>query len=171
MKTRLITLIGFIFAAALTRLIPHPWNFTAIGAVALFGGSQLQSRWQSLVIPFAALLLTDLILGFHGTMVFVYAAFCLTVMLGWTLTERTSIFRLATYSLAASSLFFVITNFGVWMIEPMYAHTFEGLMECYWMAIPFFGNQIAGDLFYVGVLFSAFALAKSFVPSLNQANA
>jgi hypothetical protein len=167
MKTRLITLIGFVLAAAFTRLIPHPWNFTAIGAMALFGGAYFESRGPSLLVPLAALFLTDLILGFHATMLYVYAAFALVGILGWTLHEKKTVLRVGAYSLVASSLFFLISNFGVWMAEPLYAKNFQGLIDCYVMAIPFFGNQIAGDLFYSAVLFGVFEYARRRVPALT----
>jgi hypothetical protein len=167
MKTRLITLVFLIFAAALTRLLPHPWNFTAIGAIALFGGSHFSSRWQSMLVPMVALLLTDLILGLYTGMIYTYGAFALIVILGWTLTEKASAFRIGTCSLVASTLFFVISNLGVWALDALYPRTFAGLADCYVMAIPFFGNQILGDLFYSGVIFGAYALLKRSVPALS----
>lgn len=168
MKIRLLTLVAIVFAAALTRLLPHPWNFTAIGAIALFGGSHFSSRLQSLLIPIAALLMTDLILGFYPGMIFTYAAFALIVVLGWTLTERASVLRVATYALSASTLFFLVSNFGVWATTGMYPLTGEGLISCYVMAIPFFSNQILGDLFYSGVIFGAYAALRHSIPALRD---
>src|SRR3989344_1820958 len=113
MTTRLMTLIGLILVAAFSRLIPHPWNFTAIGAIALFGGSFVPSKKLSLVLPLASLILSDLVLGFHSTMVFVYAAFSLNVLLGWGLRDNQTPVKVTSYALLSSSLFFLITNFGV----------------------------------------------------------
>ena len=61
--------------------------------------------------------------------------------------------------LAASILFFVVTNFGVWALDSLYPRTLEGLVICYVAAIPFFANTLAGTLFYTAVLFGGFALA------------
>jgi len=153
-----------IIGAAFSRMIPHPWNFTAIGAMALFGGAYLPSKRVSLVVPLLALLLSDMILGFHSTMIFVYGAFAVAVVLGWTLREERKAVRLVTISLATSSLFFLISNFGVWLMEPMYAHNWSGLVSCYVAGIPFFDNQVYGDLFFSGLLFGSFEALKKMAP-------
>jgi hypothetical protein len=164
MKTKMITLIGLIVVAAFSRLIPHPWNFTAIGAIALFGGSFVPSKKLSLVIPLAALILSDLVLGFHSTMVFVYAAFTLTVLIGWGLRDNRTAVKVTSYALLSSSLFFLITNFGVWVMGGMYPMTASGLVSSYVAAIPFFDNQIYGDLFFSGVLFGGYAYMRKVLP-------
>jgi hypothetical protein len=166
---KLSTIVGLILVAALSRLIPHPWNFTAIGAMALFGGAQLPSRWTSLVVPMAALFLSDMILGLHSGMIFVYLGFAMIVMLGWMLREGQGLTRLTTMSLVASCVFFLVSNFGVWVMGDLYPVTGSGLISCYVSAIPFFGNQIFGDLFFTGVLFGGFELAKKIVPELSRA--
>lgn len=162
--TQIMTLVLMIFAAAFSRLIPHPWNFTAIGAMALFGGAYLPSKKHSLFIPMAALLLSDLVLGFHSTMIFVYLAFALIVLLGWSLREQKGLIRVGTFSLVTSSVFFVISNFGVWVMQDMYSHTLQGLVQCYVAAIPFFDNQIYGDLFFSGLLFGSYEAIKKYAP-------
>ncbi|AHI05407.1 hypothetical protein BDW_04495 [Bdellovibrio bacteriovorus W] len=154
-----------ILAAAFSRFIPHPWNFTAVGAMALFGGAYLPKR-LSLIVPLAALMLTDAILGFHNTMVFVYAAFAAIVALGWVLRSQRSVVKVGGMSLLASVLFFAVSNFGVWMMDGMYARTFEGLVQCYVAAIPFFGNQVGGDLFFSAVMFGGYEALKSLVPGI-----
>lgn len=162
--TQLMTVILMILAAAFSRLMPHPWNFTAIGAMALFGGACLPSKKQSLFIPFVALFFSDLVLGFHSTMVFVYLAFAVIVLLGWTLREQKGVLRVGTLTLAASSLFFLISNFGVWIMQNMYPMTWQGLVECYVSAIPFFDNQILGDLFFSALLFGSYEAVKKYAP-------
>lgn len=171
MTTRMITLIGLILLAAFSRLIPHPWNFTAIGAMALFGGSFVPSKRLSLVLPLAALLLSDLVLGFHSTMVFVYAAFTLNVIIGWGLRDNRTAVKVTSYALFSSSLFFLITNFGVWAMGGMYPMTGSGLVSSYVAAIPFFDNQIYGDLFFSGVLFGGYALMRKVLPQWTYNNA
>lgn len=168
MTTRMMTLVGLILVAAFSRLIPHPVNFTAVAAMALFGGTYL-SKKQSLLVPMVALFLTDLVLGFHSTMVFVYLAFALIVILGWGLKEQKSAFKLGTFSLVSSCLFFVISNFGVWMMQGFYPPTLQGLMACFVAAIPFFQNQVTGDLVFTAVMFGGFELAKKMLPQLAVA--
>lgn len=165
---QLMTIILMILVAAFTRLMPHPWNFTAIGAMALFGGAYLPSKKQALFIPLAALFLSDLILGFHLTMSFVYAAFMITVLMGWTLRTERNVLRVGTASLVTSSLFFLISNFGVWLTQNMYPQTWQGLVDCYVSAIPFFDNQIFGDLFFSTMLFGAYELIKKYLPQAVQ---
>lgn len=163
----MITVLSLILIAGLSRLIPHPWNFTAVGAMALFSGTRMPHKGWAFLAPLLTLLWTDAILGFHETAVFVYAAVALITIIGF-FTEGKIISILAG-SVAGSILFFTITNFGVWLVQGMYPKTWAGLAECYTMAIPFFGNQVAGDLFYAFVLFGSFALIKTFVPSLKHA--
>ncbi|WP_413294608.1 DUF6580 family putative transport protein [Bdellovibrio sp. HCB185ZH] len=163
MTTRMITLIVMVLAAAFSRMIPHPWNFTAVGAMALFGGAYFSDKRLSMALPLAALMLSDLFLGgFHSTTFFVYAAFALIVMMGWYLTEKKSVPRIGGLALVASSVFFLISNFGVWIMDGMYAPTFQGLVQCYVAAIPFFGYQVAGDLFFSAVMFGGYELVKKY---------
>lgn len=157
-------LIIMILAAALSRLVPHPWNFTAVGAMALFGGAYLPSKKLSLLAPLAALFISDLILGFHSTMIYVYAAFVPVVLLGWGLRSEKSVIQVGTRSLVASAVFFLVSNFGVWAMEGFYAPTWQGLVQCYGAAIPFFDNQVLGDLFFSGALFGGYEALKRWVP-------
>lgn len=165
---QLFALVLMVLVAAFSRLIPHPWNFTAIGAMALFGGAYFPSKTKSLLIPLAALVLSDLVLGFHNTMLFVYGAFLLTVLVGWTLREERSVLKVGTLALVTSSIFFLVSNFGVWMMMGMYPKTWDGLVACYVAAIPFFGNQIGGDLFFAALLFGAYETLKKVSPSFAK---
>lgn len=166
-------LVLMVLVAAFSRLIPHPWNFTAVGAMALFGGAYFSSKRQSLLIPMAALLLSDLVLGFHSTMIYVYLAFALVVVMGWALREERSALRIGTLSLVTSSLFFLISNFGVWAMGGLYTQNWQGLVQCYGAAIPFFDNQIFGDLFFSALLFGGYETVKYLVPDFasNQKQA
>lgn len=162
-KAQFSVLLGMMVAGASMRLIPHLPNFTPIAAMALFGGAQFaQKRWAFLV-ALGSMFLSDVFLellsgrGFHDQMLFVYGSFALIVLLGTTLRNRKRVFPVAFSSLAASSLFYVLTNFGVWMAGGLYPLTPQGLLACYGAAIPFFGHTAAGDLFYSGVFFGAYA--------------
>ncbi len=160
MRPRIALLIGMIFAAAALRLVPHPPNFDAIGALALFGGAHFYDRRWAFGIPLAAMLLSDAVIGFHGQMLLVYACFALIVCIGFLLRERKSLLPVTGAAVASSVLFFLLTNFGVWAFGSLYPRTLEGLVTCYVAAIPFFGNTFAGTLFYAGVLFGGFTLAE-----------
>ena len=164
---RLITLLSAIAAAAALRLVPHPPNFSPIDAMALFSGAYLGRRWLAFVAPIAALLLSDLVLGFYAGMWVQYLTVALVVLLGSRALRRVSVLRVGGAAVASAVLFFLLTNFGVWAMSGMYPLTASGLAACYVAAIPFFQNTLAGDLFYSGLLFGGFALAEHFVPRLR----
>ena len=169
MKPRAVLLLTIIFAAAALRLVPHPSNFTPIGALALFGGAHLGDKRWAFLIQLAALFLSDLVIGFHGQMPVVYGVFALMVCMGFALRERRAPLPVAGLATAASVLFFVVTNFGVWALDGLYPMTFQGLVTCYVAAIPFFQNTLLGNLFYAAVLFGGFALAERKIPVIAAA--
>ena len=159
-KVRLIALLVAIFAAAAMRLLPHPPNFSPIAAMALFGGAYLPRR---------ALAISDALLGgFYPGMNFVYLSFGLTVLIGWAIAKRKSPLVIGGAAVASSVMFFVLTNFGMWLFSGFYPRTVEGLVACYVAAIPFFQNTLAGDLFFTALLFGGFALAERLLPALRQ---
>ena len=151
--------------AALVRLVPHPPNFAPVGGVALFGGAKLRG-WQAYCIPVLAMLLTDPIRSrleggypaFWWATPIIYGCFLINVLLGRMFLRRSSSpVRIASVSLVGSIQFFVFTNlFEWWGGITAYPHTFSGLIECYTAAIPFFGRTLLADLFYSGVLFTAY---------------
>lgn len=153
----------FVLVAAILRLVPHAPNFAPIGAMALFGGAYLGRRY-ALALPIAAMFLSDLFIGFDGitSRLTVYGTFLVIGLIGLWLRERKSFQNVVLASLAASVLFFVTTNFGVWAFGTIYPRTVEGLVACYVAAIPFFRNTLAGDLFYTGVFFGGYALVSKF---------
>lgn len=162
---RVLVLCGLIAAAAFTRLMPHLPNFTAVGAMALFGGAYFTNKKLAFVVPLTAMFLTDLILGYHSTIIEVYISFALIVVIGMMI-KRKNVRSIAAASLAAAVLFFLITNFAFWTTGVLYPVTWAGLIACYTAAIPFFGYNIVGNLFYAGVMFGLFELAKQKYPTL-----
>jgi hypothetical protein len=167
-KPRSSVLVGMILAAAAARLAPHAPNFTPIAAIALFGGAHFADKRLAFGVPLAALLLSDLVLGFYGGMAVVYGSFALIVGLGFWLRSRRTIWPIAGAALASSLLFFLVTNFGMWAAGSLYPRTLSGLGVCYAAAIPFFRNTLAGDLFFSAVMFGGFALAEKRFPSLRE---
>lgn len=157
----LIFAISLVFAASLSRLIQHPLNFTPIGAIALFGGFYFDKKY-SFMIPIASLLISDFFIGFYNSFFWVYGSFILMSLIGTNLRKNKNLLNIFALTILNSILFFVITNFGVWISGSMYSLDLKGLIECYSLAIPFFRNSFAGDLFYVFVLFGSFELFKVF---------
>jgi hypothetical protein len=164
---RLLVLLSAIVVAAALRLVPHPPNFTPIGAMALFSGVYLGRRGLAFAAPLAAMVLSDAVLGFYSGMQYTYFAVALIVLIGWAVRSRISPLRVGTGAVASSILFFLVSNFGTWLSSGMYPHTFAGLSACFVAAIPFFQNTLAGDLFYAGLLFGGFALLERAVPKLQ----
>lgn len=160
-RTKLITL--FIALGALSRLIPHPLNFTPVAAMALFGGTYIQNKRLSFFIPMATMFLSDIVMqlvngtGFYPDMGFVYGAMILMTLVGFALRGKNQRAAILAASLTGSILFFIITNFGTWTTG-LYGYTSQGLVNCYVAAIPFFKGTVLGDLFYNLVFFGAYEI-------------
>jgi hypothetical protein len=142
-----------VVVALLTRLLPHPPNFAPITSIALFTGFHFVNKRLALFIPLICMFLTDLILGVHSLMPIIYLSFVLISMIGL----KAKSLSLGTV-LSASSLFFIVSNLGVWYFY--YPLTWAGLSSCFILAIPFFINALMGDLFYTSVLQFSFNKLK-----------
>lgn len=162
-RTRYSVIAGMIFAGAAARLLPHPPNFTPLGALALFGGACFADKRLALLVPLAALFLSDLVLGLHHQMVWVYGSFALTVGLGFLVRRLPSVVTIASATSASAVLLFAITNFGVWATGTLYPPTVRGLLNCYVAAVPFFRNALFSTL-----LFGVFATAVARFPRLRE---
>ena len=169
MNRRFTVLAGMILAAAASRLIPHPPNFTPIAAMALFGGASFASKRAALLVPLTGLCLSDLVLGFYSVTPVVYGSFALIVCLGFWLRRRQTVWRIAGATVAGAVLFFVLTNFGVWALDALYPRTMTGLADCYVAATPFFRNTLLSDLLYSALLFGGLAFAEKRWPIVAEA--
>jgi len=158
---------SLILLAVFSRLIPHPPNFAPITALALFGGVYLDKRY-AFIVPIAAMLISDYFLGFYTGMVWVYASFIAIGFIGLWLRNHRGVLQTVGATLAGSILFFIVTNFGVWISSQVtYPYTLAGLLECYVAAIPFLRNTLLGDVVYVGAMFGVYELARKFIPALQ----
>ncbi len=166
--TRILALLAAILGAAALRLVPHPPNFSPIDAMALFGGAYLGRRVLAFAAPLAAMLVSDAIIGFHPYMWATYLSVALIVVIGWAVQARITPLRVGAGAVASAVLFFVLTNFAVWLGSDIYAQTPAGLMACYVAAIPFFQNTLAGDLFYTTLLFGGFAVLERLIPAIRE---
>ncbi len=177
-----LVLAALIFAAALTRVLPHPPNFSPIEAVALFGGAYFAKRQWALMVPLVAMVASDVVLGLindglYGGLywsylastsnVLVYACIALSTVLGFGLRGKVNAARVLGYSLVGSALFFLVTNFGAWLADPMYAKTTAGLMAAYVAGIPFFQWTVASTLLFAALLFGGFELLRRWNPALR----
>ena len=162
-----LVLTAIIIITALTRILPHPPNFTPIAAIGLFGAAHFTKKYWAVIIPTLALLLSDYAMGYTPNLS-VYAAFAAISLLGLLALRKVNFVNVASTSLLSSVLFFVITNYFVWSGGRMYPPTTTGLVACYTAAIPFFGNTISGDLFYSFFLFVGyhFLHKKFLIPNI-----
>ncbi len=177
--SRALLIAGLIFITFICRLLTNRmgiYNFTAMGAGALFAGVVLKEKKYAYAVPLIALFLSDLffelfteIKGFYGgEMTFVYLAFVLTTFIG-TRIRKANAGNILLASIGSGVLFFLLSNLGTFLFRDLYPHTFSGLISCYAAAIPFFRNDffgnfflntIMGNIFYSGLLFGAYALLK-----------
>lgn len=146
-----LALIGISF-----RLLPHEANFAPIAAIALLSGALLGTRYALLTVM-STMVVSDLIIGTYSSMLFTWLAF-LAIALYGTLFHKASFGKRVIFgSLGSAIIFFIVSNFGVWVSSGMYSHTFAGLVECFYMAIPFLRATLLSDLMYSGLLFGAAA--------------
>lgn len=162
-------MLGFIILGLMSRLLPHPPSFTAINAVALFGICSLGNLGRSLFAVGTTMLLSDLVFGFHSSMLFVYLSLALIVLMGYGLKSKRSLTRTTFLLTFSSLLFFLITNFGVWLVGSMYPKTIIGLELCYLAAIPFLANNVISTVLYGGILYGWLTLADRDHLSLTHA--
>jgi len=156
---KLISYTLIILLAIFARLIPHAPNFAPIGGLALFSGSRFKKK-IALIIPLAAMFISDIFLGFHKTIPYVYLSFVIIALIG-SLINKGKWQTLLKASLVSSVIFFLITNFGVWASFDMYPKTIDGLMQSYVMGLPFFRNTILSDLFYSFSFFYGYRFLSS----------
>ena len=144
-KNEMKVVFGLVILAILTRLLPHPPNFAPITSIALFTGFHFVNKRLALFIPLGCMFLTDLYLGLHSLMPVIYISFALISFIGFNAKSLSFLIVLG-----ASMSFFIISNLGVWYFH--YPNNWEGLVSCFVLAIPFFINSLAGDLFYTSIL-------------------
>ena len=138
----LVLFLYYIGIIALSRIIPHPPNFTPVIAMAIFMPYMTRDVYLAMLVPITAMFISDLYLGLHSFMIWIYG----TIML-CTLVSR--YFNLITMSIFAPVIFFTTSNFGVWLSGTIYSFDIEGLIQCYVMAIPFFGNTLVLSLIHI----------------------
>jgi len=172
-KLRTGVLILFVLLAAFSRTFPHPANFSPLAAIGLFGAAFFYRKWQIFLIPIAATWLSDLFINnyiyaeyypsftwFYGGFYWQYGCYLLIAVVGIFMLKTINTTRVVGTALMATALFFLVTNFGVWLGSSVYPQNFAGLMTCYAAGIPFLKGTLLGNLFYSGVLFGGFALLQ-----------
>jgi len=160
-------IVTLITLSAVLRIVPHPWNLTPVGAMALFSGAMFRNRWIAFLLPLASLFAGDLFVGFHKLMLIVYASFAISVAIGRWLRESRSLTRIGGAVFLGAAQFFALTNFAMWALGGYYPKTAAGLATCFVAGGPFFWNTLGGDALYAGILFGGFALSEKMLPALR----
>ena len=152
---------------AVSRFIPHPPNFTPIISMAILSGFALKNFKHSILLILSTMFITDIFLGFHKNMLFVYSSLYLITAISFKFSHKLNFKNLILYCLLSSICFFIFTNFGVWFFGNLYEKNFSGLIECYIMAIPFFKNTIISTIIFS---YSTFILDSFFKNKLKILN-
>ncbi|HID20773.1 MAG TPA: hypothetical protein EYP14_00010 [Planctomycetaceae bacterium] len=149
-----------------------------MAALALFGGAHFRDKVRAFLVPLGAMLVSDVVLyltryssyvgNAFSTALVVYGSLALIAGIGLWIRDRRNVVTVAGACLLSSLLFFLITNFAVWVKSGMYPLTTGGLITCYVAAIPFFQNQLAADILFTAVFFGGFALIEGRVPQLRE---
>jgi hypothetical protein len=152
--------LTLVVVGVVLRVMPHPWNFAPIGAIALFGGARFDRRYFAIGIPLLTMFVGDAFIGFHSLMPVIYATYALIAVIGMFLRDRTTIPAIGGGVLLSSTVFYLTTNFAVWAMGTTYAKSTAGLVACYIAAIPYFGNTLASDAIYAAIFFGTFAVVE-----------
>ena len=151
-KEILKSIVFFCLLLILSRLIPHPPNFTPLIAGAIFLPFLIKDKWLIICLPILCLLISDFFLGFHTVMIWTYGSFFLIGLMAsqFSSIKLTSLIGL---SLSSPTLFFIITNFGVWMGSSIYSQDIQGLMQCYILALPFYASSLSATLLFASLFY------------------
>ena len=152
------------------RFLPHPANFAPIGAIAIFSGLYLPKKW-ALILPLAAMFFSDLFIGFYAwpIMLSVYSGFIIMGLIGLAVRKNKKLSTILGGTILGSVIFYLLTNGAVWAFDSLYPPTAAGLLQSYYLAIPFFRNSLLGDLFYTGVLVGAYEASLVWLFKAKQA--
>ena len=145
-------LVGIVLALVFFRLVPHPPNATPIVAMSLFAGALFHNRVLAYLVPLAVMLLSDVVIGLHSTIWYVYASILITVLIGSTLKHIT-VFGIGSAVVIASVVFFLLTNFGSWLYHDMYPQNIAGLVQAYVAGLPFLRNALIANLIFTYIVF------------------
>lgn len=159
--------ISLILVGILLRFMPHAYNFTPVAAIALFSGVYLKRKY-AIIVPLVLMAVSDLFIGMHNVVIFTWGSFILAALIGILIRKNKSAARILGGSLAASLVFFIVSNFGVWLMG-WYPQNLKGLVDCYVMALPFLRDFTVSTLIYTVLFFSAYELTARLVKETKLA--
>ena len=160
MKRNIILIIALVAIGILGRVIPHPYNFTPMTAIALLSAHAFKNKWVAIGIPLISFWVSDIIINnfiyagyyenfriFSPGVLWIYGSIACITLMGKFSLNKVSVTKIGLSSIAGSTIFFILTNFGVWIMGG-YGYTYKGFLECYTLAIPFLGNNILSTLIF-----------------------
>jgi len=167
-KENVLSFLYISIILALGRLIPHPPNFTPILATAIVAPYIINNKWVSIAIPLTAMFIADLFIGLHPYILWVYGAIALSTLFSFTLKKFGRMYiQLGIMALLSSLIFYVVTNFSVWLVWDFYPKTFDGLMLCYVAGLPFLRNTLMSTILYTGLFVVIIDLLKGSILGLK----
>ena len=180
---RFTVLVALILLCAFSRMITHMPNFSPLGAIGIFVAAYFTKKWQAFLIPILSIWLSDLFINnviysqnnaeftwFYSGFYWQYFTYLLIPLVGIFIFKKINPQRVIAGALTSSLIFFLVSNFGCWIGNPIYTQNFAGLVTSYVAGIPFFNGTLLGDLCYSGILFGSFALAQYKFPILRLTN-
>ena len=148
-KQKIVLFVYFVGLVALSRVIPHPPNFTPILASAIMAPLLIKDRFFGIAIPIFGMFVADIVIGFHPYQLVIYFTIA---TIGLVSTMKVNYVKLGLLAIGSSVWFFLTTNFAVWLAWDFYPKSFEGLITCYTLALPFFTNTLISTVLFTGIL-------------------
>jgi hypothetical protein len=166
MNNKYLLAITLIIIATLCRIYQPIYNFAPVVAIGLFSGYIFRQKNMAIIITLLASFVGDMLISyinkyplFHNSFVFVYLSYILITLFGNKLNNsKLEWNKVAIFGISSSLVFFVITNFGVWLMDSIYTKNISGLIECFIAAIPFYKNSFISDLIYIPLIFGSYAI-------------
>ena len=165
MNNKNIILCSIIFLGFFLRLYTLIPNFTPVFSMCMFSGMMFEKSKKMFLVPLLAMFVTDMILGIHNTIFFVYFALLIVIYIGYLNTSKSSLKVLIPSIFVSNIAFFVITNFGVWLMQiGFYEKSLPGLIACYVAAIPFLKNALLSNLLFTPILLYSYKYIEKKYP-------
>ena len=158
MKVNLVIPMILFVLLVLSRMITDIPNFTATIALVIFTGYLIQNRLLSILVILTSQVASDLYLGIYSSMIFVYAAYISIALLSPIIMNKMNTKSVVLSSIISPSIFFIISNFGVWLTGSMYTFNLSGLITCYIAGIPFFDESLISTVLFALTIFSIMKL-------------
>jgi hypothetical protein len=172
----------FILFGAFSRMFTFLPNFSALESLALFGGAYIAMRYVAILIPLAAMFMSDLVINntiarpffpsheglviFSDYMIWNTIAIVLIVLLGRLFLKKMNLLKGVLGILGATAIFWIISNIGAWLSSGLFPLTFAGMMENFVFALPFLKNSLLGNFAFGTLLFGSYELLTRSYPNL-----